>query len=225
MSGQYSISTPDLVQIGLRELGKTIPFVGTIISTGESVFGSIEMGRVKSLLAEIERRVGSLENAINSQSRALIVIQGCDQARGDILFDQKLGEYAGVIGFLAVNDVEGNQVVEVLDSLRRLSVDDLGVLHQFKIKGQFFPNRQVGELAGCGNLARISDDIAVLKQKMAKVFPTLMRLQGIGVLFLADSARAGMVPPNIGGLAVYMNQFAHLTENGQRLVQALPQVG
>ncbi|MDD2763906.1 MAG: hypothetical protein PHE83_08050 [Opitutaceae bacterium] len=227
MPSDYPITTAELVKIALNELGKEVPILGSILSTRDAVFGTIEMNRVKTILEEVARRVGSLEEAMKNQQRAQTVVYGCDQARGDILIEQKVKEYGGVIGFLAVNDVEVSEVVEVLDSLRKLSAEDLKVLHQFRIRGQIFENRQISELAGYTPYVQISGQVDPLRCEMERIFPNLMRLQGLGVLYLSDAGAGfgGALPPNIGGLTPYLTQFAFLTKIGKRLVQAMPQDG
>jgi hypothetical protein len=58
---------------------------------------------------------------------------------------------------------------------------------------------------------------------MEQLFPSLMRPQGLGILFVSPTHdRSGELPLDIGGLTNYLKQFAFLTEVGERLVTALP---
>jgi hypothetical protein len=233
MANGYPIGTGELVKLGLNELGKKVPVLGEILSVRDAVFGRIEMNRVLETLRGIEARVGSLEEVMRTRERAQTVLYGCDQARGDILFDSKATAYVGVIGYLAWNDTGLNQVVEVLDSLRKLSADDLRVLYQFKTGGTISEAKLVAELAGWTthymppmNVMAPGDstDIRSWRAEMERLYPSLMRLQGFGVLYLSDELRhtGGAIPPNIGAFDSEFRRSVRLTQAGRRLLQALP---
>ena len=56
---------------------------------------------------------------------------------------------------------------------------------------------------------------------MTAALPHFRRLEGFGILYLADTGAGGVVH-EIGPLSAYMHQFAFLTDVGQKLVRALP---
>jgi hypothetical protein len=232
MESGYIVSTGELVAIGLKEIGKNIPVLGSVLAVRDAVFGTIEMNRVKKTLEGIERRVGSLEEAMRTRERAQTVVYGCEQARSDILFEGKAEQYAGVVSFLATADADLNQVVEVLDSLRKLSVDDLRILYHFKTGGTISEVKRVAEFAGwnehemyaMNQFSSEAPEIREWRRNTERLFPGFMRLQGMGVLYLSDdlSVRGGRIPPDIGALGAQFRSFAHLTEAGMRLLAALP---
>lgn len=220
MAESYPISTNQLVLIGLKETFKVVPVVGQMVSAHEAVFAAIEMNRVKETVAEVAKRVGYLEEQLKDRSKLETLVYGCDQARSDVLFETKREAYGAVIGNLMGQELE--PVVHVLDSLRKLSASDLKVLGHFWMGGKVWPNRQVAEIAGYQRGVDPFGSQDILNANMQALFPSLMRLQGLGVIYLADNPLAGGVVFKPAPLSEYLRQFAHLTETGQRLVAALP---
>ena len=87
---------------------------------------------------------------------------------------------------------------------------------------QIFGSRAVAELAGYQRGVNPMGDIPKLARQMEEVFPTLMRLQGLGVIYVASSRRGGEIMPDIGVLRDEFQKLAFLTESGKRLVRVLP---
>lgn len=113
------------------------------------------------------------------------------------------------------------EVVHVLDSLKKLSASDLKVLYNFKQGEKVWPNRQVAEIAGYKRGTDPFGSQDKLGKSMEQLFPSLMRLQGLGVIYLSEEHQGGTVFER-GRFSSYLRQFAFLTDTGLRLVAALP---
>jgi len=220
-----------LVKDIIKETSKEFPVIGSIVRINEAVFAKIEKNRVKQVLQEMERRFQGLENNQSKLQELLkkpraytTLIYGCDQARSDVLLDSKVKDYGCVIGNLIEIEAELDDVVEILDSLRKLSARDLKTLYQFKSASKIFDGRDVKELVGFQIPTTppfINADVPAIKKSMRELYPSLMRLEGLGILFL-ESSPYGSSVPNIGGLTDKLDSFAALTPMGKKLVQALP---
>ena len=223
MADDNPITKREIAVTWFTETAKEIPVLRSLVGTYESVFNKIESNRVRIVLEDVIRRLGRVEDYLKDEQKVRTLIYGCDQARGDILFEEKADAYGSVTSGLIVVEPDLNKVVEILDALRKLSGTDLKVLNHFWIGGKVWPNRQVEEIAGCQRGINPFPDVAGLRGKMEKLFPSLMRLQGLGILFVSPGHdRSGETPLDIGGLASYLKQFAFLTEVGTRLVAVLP---
>lgn len=224
---QYPISVRELIAIALKETGKSVPILGAIIGAHEAVFGAIELNRIKLVMADFGRRLDELEKRTGrgtawGPKASSVLMYAADQVRGDILAEAKVAEYGSAIVRYAEEDADLNEVAEVLDCLRKLSADDLKVLYSFRLGGKLTGNRSVAELAGYSYYPA-PNSIQALRSKMESLYPSLMRLEGLGVIYLAHShGGGGMLPPDIGGLSEHLRKFAFLTRAGTRLVNALP---
>ena len=228
MPDPYPISTSELIQIAIGEIGKEIPLLKSVISTGDAVFAAIEKKRVSDVLHSILRRVGALEDALRTPKNAATLIYACDQARHDILCDAKVEHYADVVGYLMTHEVLPDAIMDILDNLRKLSASDLKVLYAFAKSHDSQLFLRVDDIAGISPYDELQANTAPVRQKAERVFPSLMRLQGLGIVYVGangeDATYANMIkqPPNIGPLTDFLRQYAFLTESGQRLVKALP---
>jgi len=223
MAEEYPITTRQIVVTLLTETAKEVPGLRSVVGTYESVFNKIENNRIRILLEDVVRRLGRVEDYLRDEKKIKTLIYGCDQARGDILFEEKVEAYGSVTSGLIVGDADLEKVVEILDALRKLSGTDLKVLNHFWIGGKVWENRQVEEIAGYQRGVNPFPDVAGLRSSMEKLFPSLMRLQGLGILYVSPAHdRSGELPIAIGGLQNYLKQFAFLTEVGTRLVAVLP---
>lgn len=226
MNEAYPISTQELLTIAAKEVGKTIPIFGSIVSAHESVFAVIELNRMKLVIGELEQRLTQIEKktgkpCVLDKHTGQVLLFGCEQVRNDPLVEAKAKAYGGVIAHYLTNPAEMTTVVEVLDSLRKLSVGDLKLLYSLKSGDKFHPNRRVDEMIGYQQSVAPFSDKQVLKEKMVAAFPCFKRLEGLGVIYLAQENVGGIIH-DIGALSGYMSMFAHLTPMGISLVRALP---
>lgn len=223
MADDYPITKREIAITWFTETAKEIPVLRSVVGTYESVFNKIENNRIRLLLEDVIRRIGRVEDYLKDEQKVRTLIYGCDQARGDILFEEKADAYASVTSGLIVGDAGLDKVVEILDALRKLSGTDLKVLNHFWMGGRVWPNRQVEEIAGYQRGINPFPDVAGLRSSMEKLFPSLMRLQGLGILYVSPAHdRSGELPLAIGGLQNYLKRFAFLSEVGIRLVTVLP---
>ncbi len=227
MADQYSITTEQLVAIGCKQIGKAIPFIGQIIDAHEKVFETVEMNRVQALLSEMTKRLDVLEKqdgkaTVFDEKAAGVLLYGADQIRHDVLAESKAKEYGAAVAHYVRKPDDLNEVFEVLDCLRKLSASDLKVLYQFWIGHEIFDNRAVADLAGYQRGVNPMANTRDLARQMEAIFPTLMRLQGLGVIYLAHARGGGEIMPDIGGLRDEFQKFAFLTDGGKRLVRVLP---
>jgi hypothetical protein len=227
MNEQYTISTREMVVIAAKEVGKTIPILGSVIGAHESIFSAIEMTRVKVTFEEVFRRLDDLEKAgkpqVFDEKACSVLIYGAEQARADILAGAKAKEYGSAIAHYSQSPDDMNEVFEVLDCLRKLSADDLKVLYEFRIDDGLFENRAVADLAGYQAHVNPFEAQATVRVRMERLFPSLMRLQGLGVIYLSSGySPTGGVALDIGGLSADLRKFAFLTQAGIRLVKVLP---
>lgn len=182
---------------------------------------------MKQILDAVLQRLEELE-AKSKQPFVLtdysgqVLLYGCDQARNDLLTESKAKEYGGVIAHYMRVPSDLNQVAEVLDSLRKLSANDLKILYKFLEGGTLWPSRRVDEIIGFSQYINPSESPNALQEKMVTALPSFKRLEGLGVLFLAQSHSGGIIH-QIGPLSSYMMMFAHLTPTGICLVRALPE--
>ena len=227
MNQPYPISTREMVVIAAKEVGKTIPILGSVIGAHESIFSAIEMARVKLTFEEVFRRLDDLEKEgkpqVFDEKACSVLIYGAEQVRADILAGAKAKEYGSAIAHYSQSPDDMNEVFEVLDCLRKLSADDLKVLYQFRIGGELFENRAVAELAGDQVHVNPFEAQAAVRARMESLFPSLMRLQGLGVIYLSSGyLPSGGVLLDIGGLSADLRKTAFLTQAGIRLVNVLP---
>jgi hypothetical protein len=151
------------------------------------------------------------------------LVYGADQVRSDLLADSKAKEYGSAIAHYVKHPGDLNEVFEVLDCLRKLSINDLKILYQFRINEQFFDCREVLELSGYQEHIKPFESSASIRTKMETLYPTLMRLQGVGVIYLSYEHSSDIgIQPDIGGLSQEAKKFAFLTESGKQLVKVLP---
>jgi hypothetical protein len=224
MRDPHPITTSEMLVIAGKELAKEVPILKNIISAQESVFNTIEMNRVKLALTEVFARLDKLSNGapqVLDEKATSVLNYGAEQVRSDILAEPKAKVYGSVIAHYIKEPADLNEVSEVLDCLRKLSATDLKVLYQFRIGGKLIQNRAVAELIGYQAGINPLESAASLKRKMEATFPTLMRLQGLGVIYLSMEPFAGLVH-DIGGLSQEIKKTAYLTAAGARLVQILP---
>ena len=216
-----------MVIIAAKEVGKVIPILSNIISAHGTVFTAIEMNRVKVAFDEVFRRLDDLEKAgmpqLFDEKACSVMIYGAEQVRADILAGAKAKEYGCAIAHYSQSPDDMNEVFEVLDCLRKLSADDLRVLYEFRVGGQLFENRAIAELAGYQAHVNPFEAQAAVRARMERLIPSLMRLQGLGVIYLSSGySPSGGVDLDIGGLSAELRKFAFLTQAGNRLVKVLP---
>lgn len=223
MSEEYPITTRELIAIAGKEIAKTIPFAGGIVSAGDAVFGSIEKNRIKLVLEEVFKRLDRLEKekrmhpVIDEQ----VMLHGCEQARHDPLVHLKLPEYGGAIVHYMQHPKNLTGLVEVMENLRKLNVGDLRILLKFRVGVEVLDSRRVDELVGYSPQLDPFGGRGKLRDNMTEAFPSFKRLEGLGVLFLASTQSGGVVH-EIGPLSQYMSQTAFLTDAGRRLIEAIP---
>jgi anion-transporting ArsA/GET3 family ATPase len=212
----------DLLKIGLMETSKALPVIGPAFSTIEAVYQKVEAQRVQAALGEILQRLKNLEEELKKDRTVQILVYTAEQVRSDLLAEAKAPAYGIVVANLINHESPQDDVVMILDSLRKLVPEDINVLKKFNLGGKLMENRQIAELAGHTPYTNPFGDQDQLQKGMAIVFPSLMRLQGLGLLFVAKpQSTAGPFPPKIAVLGEYLKDFAHLTPIGQRLVIAL----
>lgn len=225
MSEAYPITTRELIAIAGKEIAKTIPIAGSIVSAGEAIFSAIEMKRIQSVLAEAMRCLEAVEKQTHKahvfdENSALVVLHGCEQARLDPLAHKKAPEYGAAIAKYMMQPANPDELVEVVENIRKISADDLKLLYQFKVEGVVLEGRRVDELVGYRPQIQPFGGRGRLRENMANAFPSFKRLEALGVLYLADTRDGGVVH-QIGALSEYMSQSAILTQTGRRLVEAL----
>ena len=227
MDDQNPITTKELLIIAAKEIGKAIPALGNLISAQEAVFGAIEMNRVKVTFEEVFRRIERLERSRGSfvfdEANGAVLLYGAEQVRSDPLAATKAREYGAAITHYLAKPDDLNEMVEILDSLRKVSAGDLKVLYQFRSGSEQLPSRKISELAGYHEHVNPFEDVALVRTRMQALYPNLMRLQGLGVIYLARAySPQGGLAPDIGGLSDDFQKFAFLTDMGKRLVNVLP---
>lgn len=221
MPDEYPLSTSQLVQIALKELAKPIPVLGNIVSAHSAFFSKIEQNRIKAMLAELFQRVEKVEELLGNQRNSEILLFACDVVRGDPLAGEKSTAYAGVVASLFdPNKGDMDAVVEILDNLRKLNLSDLKVLYRFKrANGSTLPMRAVADLQPGYDL---NDVISQHRTQMEEVFPHVLRLESLGIVYrTSDDFLAGPVE-NIGGLSSELRKSVCLTASGRRLIANLP---
>jgi hypothetical protein len=227
MSESYPLSTGELLVIASKEIAKTIPIAGSLIAAHEAVFASIEMNRVKIALAEVFRRLEEIEKqakkpqVINALSME-VLLYGCDQVRHDPLAVSKAKEYGSAIShFMLQASPEVGELVEILDNLRKLNTSDLKILYEFRLGDEILRSRRVDELVGYKPQIAPFGNRGALRERITTALPSFKRLEGLGVLYMADN-HAGGVVHEIGPLSRYLSQAAFLSNSGVRLVTVLP---
>lgn len=222
MSSQFSISTLELVGITLKEIGKTVPVLGAIVGAGDSVFSTIELNRIKMLVSNLEEQIKQMNQpCILDERSGQVFLLGCEQARSDPLIDVKAKEYGAVVAHYMIHPADMDEVVEILDALRKLSAGDLRILYALKSGSQVYPHRRVDEIIGYSPYVDPFEKEKKLETQMKAALPSLKRLEGLGVLYLAAENWGG-IDHKIGALSQYMSMYAHLTPVGINLVRALP---
>lgn len=213
--------------IAAKELGKTIPVLGGFISAHREIFGAIEMNRIRVAFEEVFRRLAQLEGGdvtTGCDERSYsVLLYGADQVRGDLLAEFKAKEYGAAIAHYMKQPDDLNEVVEVLECLRKLNSGDLQVLYSFYIGGEVVDSRAVKELAAYQEHVDPFESLAAVQGRMRRLYPSLMRLQGIGVIYLSHpDSPAGTILFEKGAFAEDLQKFAFLTEAGRKLVAVLP---
>jgi hypothetical protein len=192
----YPITTREMLVIAAKEVGKTVPGLSAFIGAQEAIFGAIEANRVKQMLDEVFRRLDELEKKSGKaqtfdEKACTVLLYSADQVRSDILAESKKREYGSATARYISKDADLNEVFEVLDCLRKLSADDLKLLYSFRIGEKLFENRLVAELAGYQRFEDPYMGQSKVRERMEKLYPSLMRLEGLGVLFLSYDRGSG----------------------------------
>ena len=216
-----------MVMIAATAVGKSIPILGSVVDAHEAVFSTIEMNRIKTTFAEVFHRLDQLESGggpqVFDEKACSVMVYGADQVRNDILADSKAKEYGSAIAHYVKEPGDLNEVFEILDCLRKLSASDLKILYQFRIGGKLFDNREVAKLAGYQAAVNPFGNQSAIRDKMETLYPSLMRLQGLGVIYLSKAnSQRELLRIDIGGLSEDLRKSAFLTNSGKRLVGVLP---
>ena len=120
MHNHYPISTTQLVAIGCRQIGKVVPILGQIVDAHEKVFETIEMNRVQAMIAEMAKRLDTLEkqdgkSTVFDEKAGAVLLYAADQVRHDLLAESKVTEYGAAVAHYIRRPDDLNEVFEVLD--------------------------------------------------------------------------------------------------------------
>ncbi len=224
------VSTVEMFAITIKEMLKTVPLLGVIPAAIDAGYAAIDARRVEALVSALERRLHKIEKElvkINPSRERLLapLVYGMQQTRIDILAEQKADCYAGAITNVILGKQSPEEFFDVLEKIRQLAPEDIVVLRRFIDEEQILERRSVRDLAGYNEAVHghpfLQEEHSRLKRDLFNLVHTLMKLQGIGLIYLTPSEALGAAHPNMGELASLFVKIARVTESGRRLLTVL----
>lgn len=217
----YPLTSADVAQRTLVEVGKAVPIIGQIISAGEGIGNDIWKRRVESLLASIVGRITQRSGSKFSPEQKSNLLLACEQAMTDPLFESKQTDYANVTASLILEKTSANEAAEIIDSIRKLSENDLAVLK--RLLRRTHSNKvqiDVLELVGIQRPLR-SEDKPLMTDLAQQNYPNVMRLQGMGLILVSGNRDARKIHIIESPYDSLLAQEVTLTTIGARLLSAL----